>query len=116
MIVPFNTSVWLYRWPVDFRKQIDGLSVLVADTLARNPLSGELFVFRNRSGDKVKILYWSQDGFWLLYKRIERGRLVFPAMSEGQMELSLEQLQWLLSGLDIERQPRRSAVQAEHFF
>ena len=57
MILPFNTTIWLYRHPVDFRRQIDGLMMMVADTLQRDPTSGQLFVFRNRACDKIKMLH-----------------------------------------------------------
>ena len=116
MILPFNTSVWLYRQPVDFRKQIDGLTILVADTLKCDPASGQLFVFRNRQADKIKMLYWQDNGFWLLYKRNETGRFMFPSVVDGTVELSLEQLQWLLSGLDMMKQPDRKKLQPTHFF
>jgi transposase len=69
MLLPFNTTIWFYRQPIDFRKQIDGIVILVADTLQKDPVSGQLFVFRNRKADKLKMLYWESGGFWLLYKR-----------------------------------------------
>ena len=116
MILPFNTAVWLYRQPVDFRKQIDGLMVLVADTLRLDPVSGQLFVFRNRQGDKVKLLYWQDNGFWLLYKRNETGRFLFPSIVDDTVELSAEQLQWLLSGIDMAKQPQRKKLRPTHFF
>ena len=116
MILPFNTSVWFYRQPIDFRKQIDGLMVLVADTLRLDPVSGQLFVFRNRQGDKVKLLYWQDNGFWLLYKRNETGRFLFPPIVDDTVELSAEQLQWLLSGIDMTKQPQRKKIHPTHFF
>ena len=116
MLVPFNATVWLYRRPVDFRKQIDGLMVLVADTLKRDPASGQLFVFRNRQGDKIKMLYWQDNGFWLLYKRNETGRFIFPLIIDDTMTLRPEQLHWLLSGIDIMRQPPGRTLQPTHFF
>ena len=116
MILPFNSSVWLYRQPVDFRKQIDGLMILVADTLGRDPVSGQLFVFRNRQADKVKMLYWQDNGFWLLYKRNETGRFVFPSVFDDTLKLSLEQLQWLLSGIDMMNRPYREKLRPTHFF
>ncbi len=73
MLLPFNATVWFYRRPIDFRKQIDGLVILVADTLQKNPTSGQLFVFRNKKADKLKMLYWENPGFWLLYRRFEKG-------------------------------------------
>lgn len=116
MILPFNTQVWFYRQPVDFRKQIDGLVILVADTLQRDPTSGHLFVFRNRRADKLKMLVWETHGFWLLYKRNETGRFVFPSFSDDTVSLTVEQLQWLLSGLDCWQLPQKTPLNVRHFF
>lgn len=116
MILPFNTQVWFYRNPVDFRKQIDGLVILVADTLQQDPTSGQLFVFRNRGADKLKILVWEGNGFWLLYKRNETSRFVFPALDDETVSLSVEQLQWLLSGLDCWQLPQKTTLKPRHFF
>lgn len=103
MLLPFNTTVWFYRHPVDFRCQIDGLVLLVADKLKLDPTSGQLFVFRNRQADKIRLLFWDDDGFWLLYKRKEQTKFLFPSIVDDSMTLSMQQLQWLLSGLDITR-------------
>ena len=116
MWLPSSVSVWLYRQPIDFRKQIDGLALLVADALEQNPTSGQVFVFRNRRGDKVKILFWQENGFWLLYKRNEQGRFIFPALEASTMELTMAQLQWLLSGWDFRAHQPLPQVQAAHFF
>lgn len=106
MFFPSNNQVWFYRHPTDFRRQIDGLVILVADKLQKVPTSGQLFVFRNRQADKIKILIWEVNGFWLLYKRIERGRFKFPGISDEVMELTTQELQWLLSGIDVMQQPK----------
>lgn len=116
MLFTLNTSVWLYPKPIDFRKQIDGLVTLVADQLQREPTSGQLFLFRNRTSNKIKILWWDNNGFWLFYKRLEKGRLKFPAITEHAMELTREQLLWLLSGLDIKKQTPLPSVHATNFF
>lgn len=116
MILPFNTQVWLYRNPVDFRKQIDGLVILVADTLQLDPTSGHLFVFRNRSADKLKMLVWEGNGFWLLYKRNETGKFIFPPLNDETVSLSTEQLQWLLTGLDCWHSPKKIPLKPRHFF
>ena len=116
MLVPFNATIWLYRRPVDFRKQIDGLMVLVADTLECNPASGQLFVFRNRQADKIKMLYWQDNGFWLLYKRNESGRFIFPPIVDGTMTLSTDQLHWLLSGIDFMHQVPAKTLRPTRFF
>ena len=116
MFLPFNGEVWFYRLPIDFRKQIDGLVLLVADTLQKDPTAGQLFVFRNKSADKIKILYWEDNGFWLLYKRYESSRFKFPAIHDGAMELTKQQLQWLLSGIDFTQHKQTKKLKANHFF
>lgn len=112
----YQTPIWLYSKPVDFRKQIDGLVILVADQLALNPTSGQLFLFRNRSSNKIKLLWWERNGFWLCYKRLEEGRLIFPALSDQAIELTREQFSWLLSGLDYLKQRLLPEVKASNFF
>ncbi len=116
MLLGFNQSIWLYPVPVDFRKQLDGLIALVADTLPLNPASGQLFIFRSKSAKKLKMLWWDNNGFWLLYKRLEAGRLKFPRACGGVLELSHAQLSWLLSGLDYVVQTELPHVRATHFY
>ncbi len=116
MLFNFKTPLWLYPQPVDFRRQIDGLVVLVADHLNLNPTSGQLFIFRNRTANKIKMLWWDKNGFWLLYKRLEKGRLKFPPIQDKAMEIETEQFSWLLSGLDFSRFKPLPAVQATHFY
>jgi len=116
MWLPFNAKIWLYRKPIDFRKQIDGLVVLVADVLDKDPTSGQLFVFRNKNADKIKMLYFEDNGFWLLYKRYEKSRFTFPGIDDEAMELSMPQLQWLLSGIDFTQQKQPEKCHFTHFF
>lgn len=116
MLLPLNTKIWLYRKPVDFRKQIDGLVLLVAGLLQLTPTSGQVFVFRNRASDKVKILYWEGDGFWLLYKRLEKSKFKFPQIEDAKYELSAEQLQWLLTGLDITKISKKEHIKITNFY
>ena len=116
MFFTVNTSIWLYPMPVDFRKQIDGLILLVADHLKLNPTSGQLFLFRNRTAKKLKILWWDRNGFWLFYKRLEKGKLIFPEMNNEAIELTRDQLSWLLSGLNYMKQILLPEVKATHFF
>ena len=108
--------IWLYSQPIDFRKQIDGLVLLIADHLQLNPTSGQLFLFRNRSANKIKILWWDRNGFWLCYKRLEKGRLIFPTMNDKTLELTRDQLSWLLSGLDYIKQQSLPEVKVTNFF
>ena len=96
------SAVYLHRTPVDFRKSINGLSVIVEGEMALSPLSGALFVFCNKKRDKLKLLYWDQSGFALWYKRLEQEKFKWPRrLSEAVIELSETQLHWLLEGYDI---------------
>lgn len=89
--------------PVDFRKQINGLSALVQDVLALDPFSEHLFVFTNRRRDRVKVLYWEASGFVLWMKRLERERFHWPRGSGPTVTLSGQALNWLLDGFDLSR-------------
>lgn len=94
-------KVYLHREPVDFRVGINGLAVRVEQALGLNPMSAALFVFGNRRRDRVKVLGWDTNGFWLMFKRIEgRDRFVWP-QDAAIVSLSVEQLHWLLEGIDI---------------
>jgi transposase len=102
-------KVFLYRDAVDGRKHINGLAALVEQGLGRDPLSGAVFVFSNRRRDRVRLLLWDRNGFWLLTKRLEQDRFQWPATA-AVVELTTEQLHWLLEGIDVEavrRHPTR---------
>ncbi len=112
--LPHGTRVWLGAGVTDMRKGMDGLAALVQTTLAENPFSGHVFVFRGKRGDLVKLLWWSGDGMNLYAKRLERGRFVWPQASSGAVHLSNAQLSMLLEGIDWRRpqfsfQPERAA-------
>ena len=88
---------------IDMRKSIDSLSILVKQELYGDPQSGHLFIFFNRSRDKVKIIYWDRNGYVLHYKRMERHRFVVPNLdSASQMSITETQLNGLLAGLNFE--------------
>jgi transposase len=94
--------VYLHRQPVDFRKSINGLSVVVEQAMGLSPLTPGLFVFCSRRRDKLKVLYWDKPGFCLWYKRLERDRFQWPrSHAETVMTISDEQFEWLLRGFDI---------------
>jgi len=95
--------VYLCVEPVDFRKSIDGLSLLVEQQLNLNPFESVLFVFINRRRDKIKILYWERNGFCLWYKRLEKQRFKWPDQAAATLVLNGEQLNWLLDGFDLWR-------------
>ena len=96
----------------DLRKSIDGLSALVSAVFDLDPFSDQWFVFCNRQRDKLKILRWDHNGFWLYYRRLERGRFKWPAQSGPALCISRRQLQWLLDGLSIEQRQAHRPVQA----
>jgi len=96
-----HTRVYLAAGATDMRKQIDGLAVMVEEVLREDPLSSHLFVFCNRARDKLKILFWHNNGFWLWYRRLERQRFWWPqGVQASAVQLSVRELTWLLEGLD----------------
>lgn len=111
--LPPTVKIFLAIEPADMRKGFDGLKALIEVQLGCDPLSGHLFVFRSRRGDRLKILYWDRDGLALWYKRLEQGRFAWPRVSEDQRQIELlpAELAMLLEGIDlsnIRRQPRYS--------
>lgn len=97
-----DVAVYLCREVVDMRKSINGLSILVEESLGLDPLGPRLFVFCNRKRDKVKILYWERTGFVRWYKRLERDRFVWPEdEQEDVVTLTGRELNWLLDGVDV---------------
>ena len=103
------SAVYLHREPVDFRKSINGLSVIVESEMSLSPFSGAVFVFCNRHRNKLKVLYWDQSGFALWYKRLEKEKFHWPRRwPEAVVTLTQTQLHWLLDGYDI------TQMQAHH--
>lgn len=94
-------AVYLHRDPVDFRKSINGLAAIVEQGLRLDPFAKSVYVFGNRRHDRIKILGWENNGFWLLTKRLESERFAWPRMGETVIELTVEQLHWLLAGIDL---------------
>lgn len=99
-----SVRIFLAREPVDFRKAHDGLHAIVRDEFGEDPLSGHVFVFLNKRVDRVKLLVWDRNGFWLLYKRLERGTFRPPAAGTGaRVEVSRAELLMLLEGIDLKK-------------
>jgi transposase len=105
--LPSGTRIWLAAGATDMRRGFDGLAALVQLQLSEDPFSGQLFVFRGRRGDRVKILWWDGDGLCLFAKRLERGRFTWPQATQGAVALTRAQLSMLLEGIDW-RRPQRS--------
>lgn len=98
-----NLKIFLAIAPTDMRKNHDGLAALVEHVLQENPLSGNLFVFRNKRADRVKLLYWDGDGYALWYKRLEKGTFRFPKVdaSATRIDIASSDLAMLLDGVDL---------------
>lgn len=109
-----DRAVYLAYGATDMRKSIDGLAAMVHVSFQLDPFAPAMFVFCNRQRDKLKILYWEHSGFWLLYRRLERGHFQWPkASDDGRTRaISLRQLRWLLDGLALDQQHAHVAVKA----
>jgi len=105
---PPAVRIWLATNATDLRKSFDTLAELVRQHLHNDPLSGHVFVFRNKRSDRVKLLYWDEDGFVIVYKRLEEGTFRFPAAIEGQSGISIRaaDLAMLLDGVDWQNAQR----------
>lgn len=112
MLTNLNTySVYLACGVTDLRKSIDGLAILVQESFELDPFSKCLFVFCNRAKDKIKILQWDDNGFWLYYKRLEKGVFKWPSASDHKtLNVDERQLRWLLDGLSLEQTKAHKSV------
>ena len=105
--------VYLACGSTDMRKSIDGLAVLVKEGFSLDPFSPCLFVFCNRNRDKLKILQWEHNGFWLHYRRLEKGKFQWPTKSSiCPVAISRRELSWLLDGLSLNQQQAHPKVTA----
>jgi transposase len=106
---PSNVRLYLCTMPTDMRKSFDGLHTLVRQVFRVDPLDGHLFLFVNRRGDRVKILWWDRDGLALFYKRLEAGTYQLPVVAEDArgVEIDATQLALLLGGVDLQSVKRR---------
>ena len=104
-----NVQIYLCTSPTDMRRSFDGLSSLVASVMNKDPLSGHLFLFLNRRRDRIKLLYWDNDGLAIWMKRLEAGTFETPRASADQscLELDVTQLTLLLTGVSLESVKRR---------
>lgn len=103
--LPPSVRIFVSREPVDMRKGFDSLAQLVRSHLAGDPLSGHLFVFRSKRGDRLKVLYWDSDGLCLFYKRLEVGSFKLPTLGtsvgEHGLEIRAGDFALLLEGIDL---------------
>jgi transposase len=95
--------LWLVQEPVDMRCGMDRLSALVNHAVGQNVCDGTAYVFRNRAGQRLKVLVFDGTGVWLCARRLHRGRFVWPAPGAAQVTLTLAQWRWLITGVDWQR-------------
>lgn len=106
------TEVFLAVEPVDIRQGIDGLSRRVQDSLGHSPCNGSAYAFRNKAGNRLKLLVWDGSGVWLCVRRLHQGRFVWPKGDEIVLTLCQADWQWLIAGVDWRR---RAAAPPAHW-
>ncbi len=111
-MIPTGTRIWIVAGMTDLRRGFVGLSAMVQTALQENPFSGQVFVFRGRRGDLIKLLWFDGDGLCLFAKRLERGRFIWPKVETGTVSLTRAQLSMLLEGIDWRRPERTWQPQA----
>jgi transposase len=100
--LPTAVRIWIATRPTDLRKSFDTLAELVRQQFQLDPLSGQLFVFTNKRADRIKLLYWDEDGFVILYKRLEAGTFRLPHADAARVQVRAADLQMLLDGVDLD--------------
>jgi transposase len=101
LMLPPSVRIFAATAPADLRRSFDGLYALARDVILQDPLSGHLFLFRNRTGDRVKVLWWDRTGLCLFYKRLEKGVFRLPASKAAGVEIDAAELMLLLEGIDL---------------
>lgn len=102
-LIPFPEQIWLVWEPMDLRRGIDGLSIWCQQALGQSPCAGSAFIFRNRTGQRIKVLLWDGNGVWLCSRRLHQGRFVWPTAGEGCLTLTENEWTWLIVGVDWRR-------------
>jgi len=101
-----GARIWIAAGVTDLRRGFTGLSAMAQTVLQQDPFGGQVFVFRGRRGDLIKLLWWDGDGLCLFAKRLERGRFIWPQAESGTVALTRAQLSMLLEGIDWRRPAR----------
>jgi transposase len=111
--LPLPVRIFVCTQNADMRKSFDGLAQMVREFLGQDPLSGHLFVFRSKRGDRLKLLYWDGDGMALFYKRLEKGTYRFPPVPEDAhgLEIRAADLTMILDGVDLDSVKRQKRYQ-----
>ena len=96
-------QIWLVVAHVDMRRGIDGLSSIVQQVLGQSPCAGSAFVFRNKTGNRLRLLVWDGNGVWLCHRRLHQGGFVWPKVLDASFAISQAQWEWLIAGVDWQR-------------
>ena len=109
--IPPSVKIFLCTEPTDLRRGFDGLATLVEQRLSENPLSGHLFIFLNRRCNRLKLLYWDEDGYAIWMKRLEQGHFQTPTSDHQAMQLDSTTLTLILDGIDLNSVQKRKIFQ-----
>ena len=110
------TQIYLYPKAIDFRKSFRGISAIIEYELGHNPFAGHLYAFTNKRRNKIKCLFWENNGFVLYYKSLEEDKFIWPKHEKELMTLNGQQINWLLDGLDIMAMKGHKKLHYEHVF
>lgn len=102
-LIDYPSQIWIAVTPVDMRRGLDGLSSIVQQSLGRAPCAGSAFIFRNRAGNRLRLLLWDGNGVWCCQRRLHQGRFVWPKVNDAVFALSQAQWQGLVAGVDWQR-------------
>jgi len=116
LTLPSSVKIFIYAQPADMRSGFNKLTMLAENFMLKDPFSGHLFVFFNRTGDKCKMLFWDRTGFVIWYKRLEEGtfeKLKYPAKN-ASLEVDAAKLSWILEGIDLFKARRRKRYERKN--
>ena len=116
MLIAEDVKIFFYTEPVDMRKSIDALCLLIADVLKMDPANGSLFLFRGRKPNKLKAIYYETNCFTLIYRRLEKGRFIFARDAQGNIEMSRDYFKWLLASDKYSRFEAMEATKVTDYF
>lgn len=114
--LPPSVRIYFCVLPIDMRRSFDSLAELAREQMGEDPMSGHLFLFRNKTEDCLKVLYWDRDGYAIWYKRLQKGKFVLPATAGKSLEVDATTFSMLLNGLDrkrLKKQKRYSMTKVE---
>ena len=102
-LIAYPAQIWLAVAPVDMRRGMDGLSAMVQQSLGYSPCAGSAFIFRNRAGNRLRLLLWDGNGVWLCQRRLHQGSFIWPKVGDAVFSINQAQWHWLTAGVDWQR-------------